>query len=106
MSNEQLCEHCDIRIIFTKRDVIPVPRYRDPENSITNGHTKMTGKGFKMTESNIGKLVHDRKLLFISSDIKSFFFAIRIEQGLTPNTVMGLIEIYKNLGVDLKKILY
>ncbi|AAW71257.1 Predicted protein [Wolbachia endosymbiont strain TRS of Brugia malayi] len=93
VSNKQLYEHCDIRIIFTKRDVIPVPRHWDPEDSITNGHTKqlynknwipvsrtgMTGKGFEMTESNTGKLVHDRKLLFISSDIKSFFFAIRIE---------------------------
>ncbi|NUY39895.1 peptidoglycan DD-metalloendopeptidase family protein [Wolbachia endosymbiont of Litomosoides brasiliensis] len=63
----------------------------------------MTGKGFKMTESNTGNLVHDRKLLFISSDIKSSFLAARIEQGLAPNIAMELIEIYKDLGVDLKK---
>ncbi|BDG75765.1 hypothetical protein wHmc_03580 [Wolbachia pipientis] len=46
-----------------------------------------------MTES-------DRKLLFISSDIKSSFFDA---EGLAPNTVMRLIDIYKGYGVDFKK---
>ncbi|QDW08862.1 M23 family metallopeptidase [Wolbachia pipientis] len=42
----------------------------------------------------------DRKLLFISSDIKSSFFDA---EGLAPNTVMRLIDIYKGYGVDFKK---
>lgn len=83
-----------------------VPRHWDPENSITNGHTNwipassagMTGEDFEVTESN-----HDRRLLFISSTIKSSFFATGIEQGLAPNTVMRLIDIYKGYGVDFKK---
>ncbi len=137
-----------------------VPRHWDPENSITNGHTKrlynnnwipassagmtekerakaapigchpssltlgsrkiqahyatfsvklpeswipassagMTGENFEVTESN-----HDRRLLFISSTIKSSFFATGIEQGLAPNTVVKLINIYKDFGVDFKK---
>jgi hypothetical protein len=54
-----------------------------------------------MTEGNVGNLTHDRRLLFISSDIKSsFFFATGIEQGLPPNTVMKLIDIYKDFGID------
>ncbi len=83
-----------------------VPRHWDPENSITNGHTNwipvssagMTGEDFEVTESN-----HDRRLLFISSTIKSSFFATGIEQGLAPNTVVKLINIYKDFGVDFKK---
>ncbi|MBR9983644.1 MAG: peptidoglycan DD-metalloendopeptidase family protein [Wolbachia endosymbiont of Homalodisca vitripennis] len=106
VSNKQLCEHCDIS---AKKDVIPVPRHWDPENSITNGYTKrlydtdwipvsstgMTGEDFEVTESN-----HDRKLLFISSNIKSSFFDA---EGLASNTVMKLINIYKDYGVDFKK---
>ncbi|BEP31046.1 MAG: hypothetical protein WBIAU1_05240 [Wolbachia endosymbiont of Drosophila biauraria] len=42
----------------------------------------------------------DRKLLFISSTIKSSFFAT---EGLAPNTVVKLINIYKDFGVDFKK---
>ncbi len=89
-----------------------VPRHWDPENSITNEHIKrlynknwipvssagMTGEDFEVTESN-----HDRRLLFISSTIKSSFFATGIEQGLAPNTVVKLINIYKDFGVDFKK---
>ncbi len=109
VSNKQLYEHCDIS---AKKDVIPVPRHWDPENSITNGYIKrlydtdwipvsstgMTGEDFEVTESN-----HDRRLLFISSTIKSSFFATGIEQGLAPNTVVKLINIYKDFGVDFKK---
>ncbi len=109
VSNKQLYEHCDIRVISTKKDVIPVLDYLDPENSITNEHIKrlynknwssagMTGEDFEVTESN-----HDRRLLFISSTIKSSFFATGIEQGLAPNTVVKLINIYKDFGVDFKK---
>ncbi|MDR3132259.1 MAG: M23 family metallopeptidase [Rickettsiales bacterium] len=54
-------------------------------------------------ESNVGRLVHDKRLLFISSNIKSSFFATGIEQGLAQNTVMRLIDIYKDFGVDFKK---
>ncbi|MDG7053168.1 MAG: M23 family metallopeptidase [Wolbachia endosymbiont of Alcedoecus sp.] len=54
-------------------------------------------------ESNVGNLVHDKRLLFISSNIKSSFFATGIEQGLAQNTVMRLIDIYKDFGVDFKK---
>lgn len=50
-------------------------------------------KAALMTES-------DRKLLFISSDIKSSFFDI---EGLAPDTIMRLIGIYKDYGVDFKK---
>ena len=32
----QLYEHCSIRVIFTKKDVIPVPRHWDPENLTLN----------------------------------------------------------------------
>ncbi|UIP92653.1 M23 family metallopeptidase [Wolbachia endosymbiont of Anopheles demeilloni] len=78
-----------------------VPRHW---NSITNGHTKrlynknwlsagMTGEDFEVIES-------DRKLLFISSDIKSSFFDAG---GLAPDTIMRLISIYKDYGVDFKK---
>ncbi|OCA06250.1 M23 family metallopeptidase [Wolbachia endosymbiont of Trichogramma pretiosum] len=42
----------------------------------------------------------DRKLSFISSDIKSSFFDAG---GLTPNTVMKLIKVYKDFGIDFKK---
>ena len=42
----------------------------------------------------------DRKLLFISSDIKSSFFD---KEGLAPNTVMKLINVYKDFGIDFKK---
>lgn len=42
----------------------------------------------------------DRKLLFISSDIKSSFFDA---EGLAPNTVMKLINVYKDFGIDFKK---
>lgn len=42
----------------------------------------------------------DRKLLFISSDIKSSFFDA---EGLAPDTIMRLIGIYKDYGVDFKK---
>lgn len=52
-----------------------------------------------MTESPI----RDRKLLFISSHIKSSFFSTGIEQGLAPNTVMKLTDIYKDFGVNFKK---
>ncbi|MDR0288526.1 MAG: M23 family metallopeptidase [Rickettsiales bacterium] len=54
-------------------------------------------------ESNVGNLVHDKRLLFISSNIKSSFFATGIEQGLAQNTVMRLIDIYKDFGIDFKK---
>ncbi|MGL9718525.1 MAG: M23 family metallopeptidase [Wolbachia sp.] len=54
-------------------------------------------------KSNVGNLVHDKRLLFISSNIKSSFFATGIEQGLAQNTVMRLIDIYKDFGVDFKK---
>jgi len=43
------------------------------------------------------------KILLISSNIKSSFFATGVEQGLAPNTVMRLIDIYKNLDVNFKK---
>lgn len=43
------------------------------------------------------------KILLISSNIKSSFFATGVEQGLAPNTVMKLIDIYKNLDVNFKK---
>ncbi|UXX39660.1 MULTISPECIES: M23 family metallopeptidase [Wolbachia] len=42
----------------------------------------------------------DRKLSFISSDIKSSFFDAG---GLAPNTVMKLINVYKDFGIDFKK---
>lgn len=42
----------------------------------------------------------DRKLSFISSDIKSSFFDA---EGLAPDTIMRLIGIYKDYGVDFKK---
>ncbi|MGL9779455.1 MAG: M23 family metallopeptidase, partial [Wolbachia sp.] len=42
----------------------------------------------------------DGKLLFISSDIKSSFFDT---EGLAPDTVVKLINIYKDFGVDFKK---
>ncbi|UIP91680.1 M23 family metallopeptidase [Wolbachia pipientis] len=42
----------------------------------------------------------DRKLLFISSDIKSSFFDAG---GLAPDTIMRLISVYKDYGVDFKK---
>ncbi|WP_410543816.1 M23 family metallopeptidase [Wolbachia pipientis] len=58
----------------------------------------MTGRNFEVTESN-----HDKRLLFVSNSIKSSFFATGIEQGLVPNTVMKLIDIYKDFGVDFKK---
>jgi hypothetical protein len=45
---------------------------------------------------------NDGKLLFISSDIKSSFFDT---EGLAPNTVVKLINIYKDFGVDFKKTL-
>ncbi|MGL9725778.1 MAG: M23 family metallopeptidase [Wolbachia sp.] len=45
----------------------------------------------------------DKKLLFISSNIKSSFFDTGVKQGLAPNTVMRLIDIYKDSGIDFKK---
>ncbi|MFP3028399.1 MAG: M23 family metallopeptidase [Wolbachia sp.] len=42
----------------------------------------------------------DRKLSFISSDIKSSFFDAG---GLAPNTVMKLINVYKDFGIGFKK---
>ncbi|MCA4774484.1 M23 family metallopeptidase [Wolbachia endosymbiont of Mansonella perstans] len=54
-------------------------------------------------ESNVGNLVHDERLLFISSNIKSSFFTTGIEQGLVQNTAMRLIDTYKDFGVDFKK---
>lgn len=53
-----------------------------------------------MEGSNVGNLVHDRRLLFISSTTKSSFFAT---EGLAPDTVVKLINIYKDFGVDFKK---
>lgn len=50
--------------------------------------------------NNVENLVHNRKLLFISSDIKSSFFDT---EGLVPDTVMKLIDIYKDYGIDFKK---
>ncbi len=38
--NTQLDECYNIRVIFTKKDVIPVPRHWDPENLISNQYTK------------------------------------------------------------------
>ncbi|XBS67829.1 peptidoglycan DD-metalloendopeptidase family protein [Wolbachia endosymbiont of Armadillidium arcangelii] len=91
---------------------------------MTNGHTKrLYNKNWipvsstGMTESNLNHfpalLQHgirkkkaalmtesDEKLLFISSDIKSSFFDT---EGLAPNTVMRLIDIYKGYGIDFKK---
>lgn len=61
-----------------------------------------SSQAFLIKESNVGNLVHDKRLLFISSNIKSSFFAIGVEQGLAQNTVMRLIEIYKDFG-DFKK---
>lgn len=43
------------------------------------------------------------KTFLISSNIKSSLFETGIEKGLTSNTVMKLIDVYKNLGVDFKK---
>ncbi len=51
---------------------------------------------FKTSDSN-------KETLLISSTIKSSFFATGIEQGLAPNTVMKLINIYKDFGIDFKK---
>ncbi|MDR2831527.1 MAG: M23 family metallopeptidase [Rickettsiales bacterium] len=45
----------------------------------------------------------NKETLLISSDIKSSFFATGIGQGLAPNTVMKLINIYKGFGIDFKK---
>ncbi|MFP3020083.1 MAG: primosomal protein N' [Wolbachia sp.] len=36
----QLYELCNIRVIFTKKDVIPVPRHWDPENLTLNEYTR------------------------------------------------------------------
>ncbi|WP_168464954.1 M23 family metallopeptidase [Wolbachia endosymbiont of Ctenocephalides felis wCfeT] len=41
--------------------------------------------------------------LLISSKINSSFFATGVAHGLAPNTVMKLISIYKDFGVDFKK---
>ncbi|MDR1139538.1 MAG: M23 family metallopeptidase [Rickettsiales bacterium] len=54
-------------------------------------------------ESNVGNSIYDKRLLFISSNIKSSFFATGIEQGLAQNTVLKLIDIYKDFGIDFKK---
>ncbi|QOD38798.1 M23 family metallopeptidase [Candidatus Wolbachia massiliensis] len=56
-----------------------------------------------MTGNNAESLTHNKKLLFISSDVKPSFFATGVEQGLAPNTVMKLIDVYKDFGVDFKK---
>ncbi|MGL9717666.1 MAG: M23 family metallopeptidase [Wolbachia sp.] len=68
------------------------------KNWIPASRAGMTEEDFEATESN-----HDGRLLFISSNIKSSFFATGIEQGLAPNTVMKLIDIYENFGTDFKK---
>ncbi|MDG7055935.1 MAG: M23 family metallopeptidase [Wolbachia endosymbiont of Meromenopon meropis] len=54
-------------------------------------------------ESILEKLKHNKKLLFISSNIKSSFFATGIKQGLAQKTVIKLIEIYQDFGIDFKK---
>ncbi len=46
---------------------------------------------------------NSKETFLISSTIKSSFFATGIEQGLAPNTVVKLINIYKDFGVDFKK---
>ncbi|WP_250295784.1 M23 family metallopeptidase [Wolbachia endosymbiont of Oedothorax gibbosus] len=74
-----------------------------PESWIPVSATYITGRDFEVTESNVGNLTRDRRLLFISSTIKSSFFATGIEQGLAPNTVVKLINIYKDFGIDFKK---
>ncbi|MDX5518949.1 MAG: M23 family peptidase, partial [Wolbachia endosymbiont of Andrena agilissima] len=45
---------------------------------------------------------NSKETFLISSTIKSSFFATGIEQGLAPNTVVKLINIYKDFGVDFK----
>lgn len=45
----------------------------------------------------------NKKILLISSNIKSSLFATGIEQGLASNTVMKLINVYRNLDIDFKK---
>ncbi|MFP3025213.1 MAG: WPE palindromic element domain-containing protein [Wolbachia sp.] len=39
-SHAQLYECCNIRVTFTKKDVIPVPRHWNPENLILNEYTR------------------------------------------------------------------
>ncbi len=46
---------------------------------------------------------NNREILLISSNIKSSFFTTGIEQGLAPNTVMELINIYENFGTNFEK---
>ncbi|QKX01654.1 peptidoglycan DD-metalloendopeptidase family protein [Wolbachia endosymbiont of Cruorifilaria tuberocauda] len=45
----------------------------------------------------------NKEILLVSSDIKSSFFTTAIKQGLALNTVMKLINIYENFGINFKK---
>ncbi|WCR58188.1 M23 family metallopeptidase [Wolbachia endosymbiont of Ctenocephalides felis wCfeJ] len=73
----------------------------DPSELFQHGIRKKKdmGQAASITESSIC----NRKLLFISSNIKSSFFATGVEQGLAPNTVMKLIDIYESFGTNFKK---
>jgi murein DD-endopeptidase MepM/ murein hydrolase activator NlpD len=46
---------------------------------------------------------NNKEILLISSNINSSLFATGVEQGLSPNTVIKLANIYKDFGVDFKK---
>ncbi|WP_410530027.1 M23 family metallopeptidase [Wolbachia endosymbiont (group A) of Ennomos erosarius] len=94
---------------FRFKNWIPVSSTGMTESNLTHSPVSLQ-QGIKkkkditlMEGSNVGNLVHDGKLLFMSSTIKSSFFATGIEQGLAPNTVVKLINIYKDFGVDFKK---
>lgn len=73
----------------------------DPSELFQHGIRKKKdmGQAALITESSIC----NRKLLFISSNIKSSFFATGVEQGLAPNTVTKLIDIYESFGINFKK---
>ncbi|VVC31112.1 Peptidase M23,Duplicated hybrid motif [Cinara cedri] len=57
----------------------------------------------KKTNEPIETCLTSAKILLISSNIKSSLFTTGVEQGLAPNTVMRLINIYKNIDVNFKK---
>ncbi|WP_374698932.1 UvrD-helicase domain-containing protein [Wolbachia endosymbiont (group B) of Limnophora tigrina] len=65
VSSTQLYEHCDTRVIFIKKDVIPVPRHWNltlnectgwlyNENWIPVSSTGMTNRGIRMTDESAG----------------------------------------------------
>ncbi|WP_143689863.1 replication restart helicase PriA [Wolbachia endosymbiont of Nilaparvata lugens] len=76
--NTQLDECYNIRVIFTKKDVIPVPRHWDPENLISNQYTKQLYDKDWIPVSSTGMTSSTTKTTCKCSNTK------RLHTGMTP----------------------